>query len=43
MEAEKETISVITSAALTVIALIAVWLYRRWQNFDQNGAKNNDN
>lgn len=31
MQAEKETISVITSAALTVIALIAVWLYRRYQ------------
>ena len=31
MDFDKEVVSVITSALLTVVALVGVWLYRRYQ------------
>ncbi|WP_420603151.1 hypothetical protein [Flagellimonas sp.] len=32
MEAQNETVTIIASATITIIALIGVWLYRRYQD-----------
>ena len=32
METDKETTAVITSAVLTIVSLVAIWLYRRYRS-----------